>query len=537
MDIIGIIIANNTVLAGIILLILGLWTYFERRDRPVHQTFAALLIASALWLFTFVLWNGAADVRQELFWLKTLFSIGSLLPVLFLLFILAFIGRFPRTAVQALILSPCAALFGVAFGTRLLVTAIAAVPHYAIGGIGKALFAWHFALTLVAALLVVLYEKRVNPAFDKAKIAPLVVGAITAFQIIFVLLFVARIGEGSVTRQWIGSLAVIALLAGMLAMSFVIDPKKFTEDLRPVGGELFILIVIFLVSMDIAVAESPIGLSVRMVILILLVIYGVSAVRTATREVQRLREIGALHDQLVKVNGRLIEADKLKTRFVSFASHQLRAPIGGIRSYLELLRQGDLDPVTDRQKHVLGTAADAVGRLAETVETFLDVAKIELGAQELFRTETNVAKLIGTVVEDLRAAAGRKRIDIVIATPVGLPSVLCDAGKLYHAIANLVQNAIKYTETGGITISAASDGRHLTVRVADSGIGLSEAEKAKVVELLRGGLLSVHFDASGGSGLGLFIVKSIIDAHGGEIIVESAGRGHGSTFGFRIPLT
>lgn len=533
MDILPIVMAHNTVLAAAILLVLGLWIYFERPDRSTHQTFAALLITSALWLFTFVFWNAATETTQKLFWFRTLFFIGSLLPALFLLFTLAFIGRFPKTSVQALLLAPALPLAFVAYGLDTFVTI---VGGKSIIGDGKEWFAWHFGLMLAGALSSLLYALRTDPAADKRKYGSVAIGSIVAFNTIFTLLFVARIGEGSPEMQWLELLAVVALVAGMMVMAYAVDAKKFLNDLRPVGSEILILIVIFFVAMDIAVAKSSVGITVRVVVLILLIFYGVSAVRAAEREIRRLREISLLHAQLVKVNGNLLEADKLKTKMVSFATHQLRAPIGGARSYLQMLHAGDFGPVNVKQKAVFTTTIDALGRLNDTIETFLDLSKIELGSPEVFKIQTNLAALIGQVVDAVRPLAERKGIDIAVAVPMGLPNLECDSGKLYHAIMNLVHNAINYTERGGIAISASADSGHMTVRVADSGIGLTTDERRKLVDLLAAGMSSFRFDQNGGSGLGLVIVKTIIDAHGGEMIIESSGKGSGATFGFTIPM-
>ncbi|MEY4723229.1 MAG: hypothetical protein RLZZ324_742 [Candidatus Parcubacteria bacterium] len=534
MDFLTIAIAQNTVLAGALLLVLGLWTWFERRDKPVHQTFAALLIAASLLLFSLVLWAGASDVRQGAFWTRSIFLIGSFLPALYLLFTLAYIGRFPSQKWQVAIIAPCFLLYVVAFLTPLLVTTT--VDAYAVAVPGKALFAWQFALTLSAALFATLREIRHDPAFDRNKIAPLVLGGISMFLAIFMLLFGVKGGATGVGQPWFQSVAIAVMIFGLLAMAYMVDKRKFQYDVKPVGTELFILVVIFLVSMDIATAKTSLDLSVRLVILVVLVIYGATSVRVAAREVQRLRQIGVLNEQLVKVNGRLIEAGKLKTKLVSFATHQMRAPIGGIRGYLELLREGSLGPVTAKQKETLTITADAVTRLSDTVDSFLGAAKLETGMEEILLADTDVAKLAAQVADVLRPLAERKGIELAVSSPMGLPQVPCDAGKLYHVIANLVHNAIKFTDEGGVTVSVAVAEGLLLVRVADSGIGLAPQKLASLRDVLGGVSPRVTFEANGSSGLGLYIASGIVRAHGGSISVESSGLGQGTTFTMRIPV-
>jgi signal transduction histidine kinase len=116
-----------------------------------------------------------------------------------------------------------------------------------------------------------------------------------------------------------------------------------------------------------------------------------------------------------------------------------------------------------------------------------------------------------------------------------MPEVTCDEGKIMHVLVNLVDNAIKYTKEGGVTISAAADRERLTVTVRDTGIGLSEDEKEQVSDVFKRGMEAVRLD-TGGSGLGLYIVKNILDAHGSTVVVSSEGRGKGAAVSFSLPL-
>ncbi|MEA3225790.1 MAG: HAMP domain-containing sensor histidine kinase, partial [Planctomycetota bacterium] len=229
------------------------------------------------------------------------------------------------------------------------------------------------------------------------------------------------------------------------------------------------------------------------------------------------------------------EADKMKTRFLSFASHQMRSPLSGILSYLSMLHDGDFGKVSAKQKEVLQMNIDAMGRLRETIETFLDVSKIEMGGLELDAVETNLDLLAGDVVREKKMTAEKKGLKIEFKTSRKVPPVMVDLGKLYHALANLVDNAIKYTDKGKIVVEVRPNNTYVNIIVTDTGQGMDKGHLRKVRLVIQHGLEEIRFDKEGGSGLGIHIARKIIEGHGGKLSVASAGPGRGSTFTVHIP--
>jgi signal transduction histidine kinase len=269
--------------------------------------------------------------------------------------------------------------------------------------------------------------------------------------------------------------------------------------------------------------------------LVILVLYAAMTTRTFLQEVHRAQRVEVMSEQTLKLNKELMEADRLKTRFVSLASHQLRSPISGVRTYLTMFSQDAFGQVNDKQKKVLATNIEALGRLEETVETFLDAAKIQLGKLELFKTEGNVQTLVTRAVSELDPLAKKRGLVLTMEVAEALPPVSCDEGKIMHVLVNLIDNAIKYTKQGGVTVFAAKDGKDVLLKIQDTGVGLDPDDRSRIFEVFSRGMEAVRLD-TGGSGLGLYIVKNILDAHGAPITVESEGRGKGSTFSFRLPI-
>lgn len=524
--------SQNALLAGTLVLVLGLWTYADRKADRRNEPVAAFLVAVALWLFAFVLWTTAEGSDQATFWLRTLYFIASFLPP-FLYLLIAARWKGPKAGMPfvAALLAPNVFVFWAAYMTDAFVP-VAGEPL--LGGTVARIAAVIFAFYSVAAFDAALRTAR-EEAVKESRMFALVAGLFAILPASFALLYYGDM-TAAANPFWYGNHVAVFIAVGAILVSYAVDPDRFHKRLHPAGLQAFALLATFALIVDILISRTALDLTIRLVMLIILIIAGSAAARGAVHEIDRLSEIALMNEELVRVNGRLIEADKMKTRLVSFASHQLRAPIGGVKSYLAMLGREEFGPLNQKQRQIIASNLDAVTRMGDTVDTFLDVAKIDLGKMELFRTDTNLAALIARITASFAPLAGGKKLSLVSDLPTDLPNAYCDSGKLYHAIANLVHNSIKYTQKGGILIEAQRDGDGVSVKITDTGIGISPAGKKKVQELLDGGIDHVRFDETGGSGLGLYIVKTIVEAHGGKVLFDSPGKGKGSTFGFRIPL-
>ncbi|MFH0952582.1 MAG: ATP-binding protein [Patescibacteria group bacterium] len=275
--------------------------------------------------------------------------------------------------------------------------------------------------------------------------------------------------------------------------------------------------------------------------------------KVTEREVEVLRTIAdqmgiiarniRLFEQLKKANAQLEEAnqhlqqlDQAKTEFVSIASHQLRTPMTGIMGYLSMMTQGDFGKIKPEHMKILNDLLAESQRMIRLINLFLNVSKIEAGKFEIVMKPFQVEDIILSEMREVEKAAKEKGIKINYqpAKP-SLPAVTGDADKLKDVVLNLLDNAIKYTAKGSVTIKAEKTDGEVHVTVKDTGIGIKPADARELfAKFVRGsGIARIHPD---GSGLGLFIAKKIVEGHGGHIWVESAGEGKGSTFQFTIPI-
>jgi len=225
-------------------------------------------------------------------------------------------------------------------------------------------------------------------------------------------------------------------------------------------------------------------------------------------------------------------ASRAKSRFLANMSHELRTPLNAVLGYAHLLLDGLDGPLSPEQEADVRRIVAGADRLLALVDDVLDVARIEAGRLPLAVESVELAPLVEAVRDELGAQAAAKGLALVVDVPAGL-RVEGDPVRLRQVLRNLAANAVKFTETGQVTISARAEGDRVAVSVADTGIGLAPEAIPAIFEPFR------QADAGtnrryGGSGLGLTIVSRLIDLHRGAIAVESLP-GAGSTFTVTLP--
>lgn len=246
------------------------------------------------------------------------------------------------------------------------------------------------------------------------------------------------------------------------------------------------------------------------------------------------KEVARATMDLRSANAKLEELNEMKSNFVSIASHQLRAPIGGVRGYLSMLRDGDYGRLPHKPQGIIEQSMTALDHTLRVIEMFLDVTKMESGKIEIARKPTNLLEVVHDVERELADSAERKGLRLTTKLPATLPTLSFDTEKIRNVIFNLVENSIKYTEEGSVTIVVRKTKDAVECSVTDTGIGIAPEEVPKLfAKFVRAG---GGFKVSHGSGLGLYIIKTLIEAHGGTVFVSSPGEGKGSTFGFRLPI-
>lgn len=229
------------------------------------------------------------------------------------------------------------------------------------------------------------------------------------------------------------------------------------------------------------------------------------------------------------------EIDRAKTEFVSLASHQLRTPLSIINWYSEMLLQGDTGKITSKQKSYVDEIHQTNRRMINLVNALLDVSKIDMGAFPIEISRVNLKEISDSVLGDFILQIKSKKIIIEKDYEATLSDIEADPKIIRVIIQNLLSNAIKYSKNGGrVVIALGKQGQDTLIRVGDNGIGIPLNQQAKIFTKLFRADNAREVDPDG-NGLGLYLVKSLIDEIGGRIWFESSGK-KGTIFFVTLPL-
>ncbi|MCE5276245.1 MAG: HAMP domain-containing protein [Deltaproteobacteria bacterium] len=227
-----------------------------------------------------------------------------------------------------------------------------------------------------------------------------------------------------------------------------------------------------------------------------------------------------------------LEQDELKREFLSTVSHQLKTPLTSVRMALHILLEEKIGSLTPKQADLLTAAREDSDRLYGVIENLLDISRIESGKIEMNIQSVPVGQLIRSAAESFQASARDRNIDLSMVLADNTPDVIADTTQIEHVFANLLTNSLKYTPAGGtITISAETEKEHVRFLVADTGSGIPAQYLAQVFDQF---FRVPGQETKTGTGLGLTIVREIVQAHEGTVRAESTP-GKGSIFSFTIP--
>lgn len=247
-----------------------------------------------------------------------------------------------------------------------------------------------------------------------------------------------------------------------------------------------------------------------------------------------LEDLTEAKAKLEKDAKELEEAIKIKSEFTSTVSHELRTPLAAIKESIAIVLDGTSGTVNDDQKGFLDLAKRNVDRLVRIINDILDFQKLESGKIAFNTQENNINEAVKETGKTMALLAKNKHLEFILDLEEDLPQIKFDKDKIIQVLTNLINNAIKFTDKGGITIRTSKDGNNVKVSVKDTGPGIREEDAPRLFQQFE--QLGKGIDRKiGGTGLGLAISKEIVVRHNGKIWVESK-LGEGSVFHFTLPI-
>jgi signal transduction histidine kinase len=383
------------------------------------------------------------------------------------------------------------------------------------------------ALTLFAVFLCVRKYRQSNLPEGKKQTLYLAIGTI-----ILLGLFVATniLGDATLVYEFnlIGPLGMALFIAFISYM--IVRFKAFNVKLF--SAQILIGTLVFLIFAILFIRKIENIRIVTLFTLALTAILGTFLVRSVKKEVESKDRLQKLSDELQASNTRLKELDTQKTEFLSFATHQIRSPLASMKGYASLILEGDVGPVSEPMRKMTETILASANTLANVVEGYLNITRIELGTMKYEMKSVDFAHLITEVTKEQKVNIEAKGLAYSVSIDASQTyPIKADLDKFKQVLMNTIDNSIKYTPKGSIAVSLEKDAAKGMIRfiVADTGVGIAPDVMPKLFRKFsrasNASEANIH-----GTGLGLFIAKEIVTAHGGKMWAESEGEGKGSRF-------
>jgi|GEM_PF-4161863 len=254
------------------------------------------------------------------------------------------------------------------------------------------------------------------------------------------------------------------------------------------------------------------------------------------RHNETLIEMNTMLEERISEVTRFKETDLLKSEFIAHVSHEIRTPLTSIKGYLDNMRSGIAGALSEKQTGYVVRMCKNADRLIRLVNDLLDVSIIESGKMKMQRVALSLSDLVADVVTQFQPIAEARFLQIIFDRSLSTEKVQGDRNKLEQIVTNLLDNAIKFSPPGGsVAIQIRAEGSLLITSISDTGIGIPVEEQARIFDRFYR-VYRTEGPYTEGTGLGLFIVKNLVEMQGGKIGVKSEA-GKGSLFYFSLPLT
>jgi signal transduction histidine kinase len=344
----------------------------------------------------------------------------------------------------------------------------------------------------------------------------------------------------------------MVIFIGFLAYSI---SKYHLMNIKLLATQALVVTSIILVGSELFFAENPTNQILILVTLLISIGLGYMLVKSVKLEHQRREELQSMSDKLADANDQLRKLDNSKSEFISIASHQLRTPLTAIKGFVSLLLEGSYGKVEAKQQDVLNKVYTANERLVQLVEDLLNISRMESGRMEFKFAPWDISSICQEVMDTFMPRAKDDNKYLEYKKPeTPLPEIMIDGVKVREVLSNMVDNALKYTPKGGVTLKVeqADASRYtpnkngdvedkpivgpvIRVTVSDTGIGIPATELPYLFAKFSRGKDVSRLNV-GGTGLGLYVGRSMIENNGGKIWAESDGQGQGSRFIIEIPM-
>ena len=499
----------------------------------MNKTFALFCFFIAVWSGAYILWQLAETQEYALLWSRTLMAGTIFVSISYFHFIVVFINKLKEYKKYLIIGYPILALFFFASFTPYFITSVTSkltFPFWPEPGIlfHPFLATWVFFIFFT---LYVLAKEHRNASSEKLR---------TQLRYILLGTIVGYLGGLTNYFLWynipippIGNWAATFYL-GVVTYAIVTE-RLF--DIRIVLTQILVGIVSILLLINFILSNTAFEYFWKGGLLMAFLVAGWLLVKSVVNEIKQRQE-------LQQAYAKLKELDEAKSEFVSIASHQLRTPLTAIKGYISMLAEGTYGKLLPKQKKPITNIYDSNERLIRLVNDLLNISRIESGKVQMEWQKAKLHDVVQGVIDELQIKAKEKKIKLILQKPdTPLPSFNMDPIKVRNIILNIIDNAIRYTGKGSITLTfipkpenRSLQTKNVLITIKDTGEGMSTEELGHLFESFSRGKTGSKMWTEG-AGLGLYISKQFVQMHKGRIWAESDGAGKGSTFFIELPVS
>ncbi len=527
---------------------LALFVYFKKDREEITQSFSLVVLGASLWAFTNAMALRSIRSSVAILWSQVSYVSAIIIAGSFACFSLLFPKKetedsSPVNKIKFYIFLSSLAVSVIAFIPNFTVIDVQVDPWHIDTGPGIYIFALFFIVVMGWSFKNLINSYRQVEGLKKLQLKYVFLGFfISTFFGGFFNLALPLLGNYDFV--WLGPMFTIFLI-GFIAYAIV---KKDLFNIKVVLTAILVVLMTVLLIVDMVMfAESELAQILKLLSLLIFIFFGRYLIINVAKEVSRREELEKLSDKLVRTNLKLKEAnedlkklDSAKSEFISIASHQLRTPLTSIKGYLSMINEGNYGnipkPVEEKIENVIGSSE----RLINLVNDLLNVSRIESGKINLNFKEVKIDEFAEELAEQMRIVAQKK--DLHLNLEMNMDSNLTveiDEYRIRQVLVNLIDNAIKYTKSGGVTFRIQKKSINLAqsflIEIKDTGEGLNSKDIENIFDSFSRGSAGDLMNNEG-AGLGLYIAKKFIDMHNGEIWVESQGKGRGTSFFIELPL-
>ncbi|KKP32902.1 MAG: hypothetical protein A2312_00935 [Candidatus Staskawiczbacteria bacterium RIFOXYB2_FULL_32_9] len=523
---------------GLVALIAGIFPYYMHKTKA-NIVWLFLNISVAIWSFGY--FSMISTNQKEIAWISQIIMHfgATFIPVFYLNFVLEITEKINNYKSKLRLIYIWSFLLATLVPTKLYISDV--VPKYIFKYVVDAgplyiyftLYFWVIAIYAAFILGKTCFEKKGTERLQLIYLFISQIGFLGGGSVFFLTFNI------SVPPYLLSLFAIYPLL-----ITYAMSRYKLL-NIKIVATEFFIFAIWIFLLIRFLLSLNKQDFIVNLIIFASVILFGILLMRNATKEQKQrekiedyARQVEKAYELEKKSKEELEILDKSKNQFLIAIQHHLRTPLTAMMGYSDLILNGAYGKQSKDTKEAVEKILVSTKNLIKMANEFLDITQFQMGKSVVnLKSNVDVIQILEEIVSELQFETNKKGVYLKLKKIDNLPKIMADREKLKAAIYNIIDNAIKYTTEGEVSIKVKTDENKITIIIEDTGIGISRENLINMFgkTFERGETAKKTF--INGRGIGLFITKQIISAHNGKIWAESPGEDKGSTFYIELPIT